>query len=127
MMKLFTIATLPALAAAHGNMLYPYAWWDANGTVRRLLLARFVGPCVWSFLQRERANLTPRRPPLLCQVGVYPGATCVPGCGEATGGPVVADCEAFCSEYRALAFSRFPSHVVEPLPPCTRVHSRGAG
>ena len=27
---------------------------------------------------------------------MYPGATCVPGCGEATGGPVVKDCESFC-------------------------------
>ena len=34
MMKIATLAIMPALAAAHGNMLYPYAWWDANGTGR---------------------------------------------------------------------------------------------
>ena len=61
MLRSLALLAAPALVAAHGNMLYPYAWWDANGTV-----------------------------------GVYPGATCAPGCGEATGGPKVEGCEAFC-------------------------------
>ena len=38
MMKAFALLTAPALAAAHGNMLYPPAWWDANGTSEHALL-----------------------------------------------------------------------------------------
>eukprot|EP01043_Picozoa_sp_COSAG02_P051214 COSAG02_NODE_5362_length_4398_cov_2.083043_7_plen_35_part_00 len=32
MMKVATLVIMPTLVASHGNMLYPYAWWDANGT-----------------------------------------------------------------------------------------------
>jgi hypothetical protein len=38
MMKAIALLVGPALAAAHGNMLYPPAWWDANGTSEHALL-----------------------------------------------------------------------------------------
>ena len=51
MMKAFALLTAPALVAAHGNMLYPPAWWDANGTSEHALL-----------LQKGRFWHAPQRP-----------------------------------------------------------------
>jgi len=33
MLRVAALLAAPALAGSHGNMLYPYAWWDANGKV----------------------------------------------------------------------------------------------
>ena len=41
MMKAVALAALATVVNAHGNMLYPYAWWDANGTGAKTSLAPF--------------------------------------------------------------------------------------
>ena len=33
MLRAAALFAAPVLAGSHGNMLYPYAWWDANGKV----------------------------------------------------------------------------------------------
>jgi hypothetical protein len=46
MLCLAGVLAMPALAAAHGNMLYPPAWWDANGTSERRHNHRTLQPSV---------------------------------------------------------------------------------
>ena len=117
MMKMFsavaTALALVPLVAGHGNMVYPPAWWDANGTgrqkppsrlmvleIRKINCSALHGHTTVAHRRTDAHETVP-----CSAVTVAPGASCSPGCGMATGGKIVEGCQSFCmwfSDYTLL-------------------------